>query len=202
MQRQLTVLVLAAVALAAAPGCSTAEKRLGPRDAAEPGSAEVETPQPIAAPSAAAPGVPTAPVAPAPPGAEPETAAREVEASHIVVAHILIAHEGSDLVGVTRSIEGAGRLAARVLERAERGEDFTRLAVLHTDDLESDGAYYLANWGVAHQGRGEIDRAAFLRRFGRDVSDAAFGLEIGQTTLVGHDPSRAPLGYSILRRVR
>lgn len=127
----------------------------------------------------------TMPVAPATP---PE---------HIEVQHVLIGFAGK-IPGknVTRTQEEAEKLAAEILERARKGEDFDQLVQKYTDD-QWPGIYGLANTGIT-PADGEFPRDGMVKGF----SDVAFSLSPGNIDVAKYDPKASPYGWHIIKRTK
>jgi hypothetical protein len=131
----------------------------------------------------------TAPTAvPSPPAAPP--------ADHIKLQHVLISFAGKvPGKNVTRSREEARALAAQILDRARKGEDFDELVRAHTDD-RAPGIYALSNSGVA-PAAGEFSRDRMVPAFG----DVGFALAPGQIGMAEYDPVKSPYGWHIIKRL-
>ncbi len=125
---------------------------------------------------------------PAPPATAPE---------HIEVQHVLIGFEGK-IPGkpVTRSQAEAEKLAAELLERARKGEDFDQLVQKYTDD-QWPGIYGLANTGIT-PAQGEFTRDGMVKGF----SDIAFSLSPGNIDVAVYDPKTSPYGWHIIKRLK
>ena len=137
-----------------------------------------------AADSAASVSANTMPVAPATPP------------PHIEVQHVLIGFAGK-IPGknVTRTQAEAEKLAAEILERARKGEDFDQLVQKYTDD-QWPGIYGLANEGVP-PAEGEFERGGMVKGF----SDVAFSLSPGNIDVAKYDPKASPYGWHIIKRL-
>ncbi|HEV8231347.1 MAG TPA: peptidylprolyl isomerase [Thermoanaerobaculia bacterium] len=131
----------------------------------------------------------TAPTAvPSPPAAPP--------ADHIKLQHVLISFAGKvPGKNVTRSREEARTLAAQILDRARKGEDFDELVRTYTDD-RAPGIYALSNSGVA-PAAGEFSRDRMVPAFG----DVGFALAPGQIGMAAYDPVKSPYGWHIIKRL-
>ena len=148
------------------------------------------TPAATASPEAAAPAATPAPAEPAAPA--PAAAA----ADHIKLQHILIAFAGKvPGKNITRTQDEARALAAQVLERAKKGEDFDALVKTYTDD-RAPGIYSLANTGVTPSGD-EFARNRMVPAFG----DVGFSLAPGEIGMAEYDPARSPFGWHIIKRL-
>jgi parvulin-like peptidyl-prolyl isomerase len=154
-----------ALALAAA-GCA---------DLTEPGSGA----PPLAAQEA--PAATTAEAAPTPPPAPTPPADEE----RVAASHVLIQYKGSMRAGpdVKRTKDEAKKLAAEVLNKAKKGQDFAGLAKQYSDEP------------------GAKDRAGTLGKFGRGqmvkpFSDAAFALKPGQVS----DIVETDFGFHVIKR--
>ena len=120
------------------------------------------------------------------------------EPSRVTVRHVLIAFDGAKLVGVTRSLEKAERVATNVFEAAQSGRPFDELVRLYSDDGGGNGEYTLSNWGVPQVDPDEMERGRMVRDFHR----AAFSMDVGEIRLVPYDEQGSPLGFHIIQRVR
>ena len=147
------------------------------------------TPAATASPeAAAAPAVTPAPAEPA--------AAAPAPADHIKLQHILISFAGKvPGKNITRTQDEARALAAQVLERAKKGEDFDALVKTYTDD-RAPGIYSLANTGVTPSGD-EFARNRMVPAFG----DVGFSLAPGEIGMADYDPARSPFGWHIIKRL-
>ena len=138
--------------------------------------------------AAAAPAVAAAPAAPAP--AAPA-------ADHIKVQHILISFAGKvPGKNITRTEDEARSLAAQVLDRAKKGEDFDSLVKTYTDD-RAPGIYALANSGVTPSAD-EFSRDRMVPAFG----EVGFSLAPGEIGMAPYDPARSPFGWHIIKRLQ
>lgn len=147
------------------------------------------TPAATASPEAAAPAATRAP-------AEAAAPAPASAAEHIKLQHILISFAGK-IPGknITRTEDEARALAAQVLERAKKGEDFDALVKTYTDD-RAPGIYSLANTGVTPSGD-EFARNRMVPAFG----DVGFSLAPGEIGMAEYDPARSPFGWHIIKRL-
>jgi PPIC-type PPIASE domain len=146
------------------------------------------TPAATASPEAAAPA--------ATPPAEAAAPAPAPAAEHIKLQHILIAFAGKvPGKNITRTQDEARALAAQVLERAKKGEDFDALVKTYTDD-RAPGIYSLANTGVTPSGD-EFARNRMVPAFG----DVGFSLAPGEIGMAEYDPARSPFGWHIIKRL-
>jgi parvulin-like peptidyl-prolyl isomerase len=118
------------------------------------------------------------------------------EPQHVRLQHILIGFKGT-VPGkdITRSQEEAQELAAQLLDRAKKGEDFDALVKKYTDD-QYPGVYALANRMVT-PGEGEFSRDRMIPAFG----DVGFPLQIGEIGMAQYDPGRSPYGWHIIKRI-
>ena len=138
--------------------------------------------------AAAAPAVAAAPAAPAP--AAPA-------ADHIKVQHILISFAGKvPGKNITRTEDEARSLAAQVLDRAKKAEDFDSLVKTYTDD-RAPGIYALANSGVTPSAD-EFSRDRMVPAFG----EVGFSLAPGEIGMAPYDPARSPFGWHIIKRLQ
>ena len=176
---RLASLLLVLVAVGCAPKGPSAE------DAAKATADSVAAAQAMADSLAKAAAANTMPVAPATP---PE---------HIAVQHVLIGFVGK-IPGkeVTRTQEEAEKLAAEILERARKGEDFDQLVQKYTDD-QWPGIYGLANTGIT-PADGEFPRDGMVKGF----SDVAFSLSPGNIDVAKYDPKASPYGWHIIKRTK
>lgn len=141
--------------------------------------------------AAAAPARAAAPAAPAP--AAPAAPA----ADHIKVQHILISFAGKvPGKNITRTEDEARALAAQVLDRAKKGEDFDSLVKTYTDD-RAPGIYALANSGVTPSAD-EFSRDRMVPAFG----EVGFSLAPGEIGMAPYDPARSPFGWHIIKRLQ
>ena len=132
--------------------------------------------------------------APAPKSAPPAAA---VAAEHIEVQHILIGFKGSvPGKNITRTQEEAKTLAAEILARARKGEDFLALVKQYTDD-SAPGIYRMANTDVPIA-PGESPRGGMVKGFG----DAGFSLKVGEIGMAAYDPQASPFGWHIVKRLK
>jgi len=127
------------------------------------------------------------------------------EPPHVVVQHILIGFEGSvPGKNITRTREAARALAAEVLEKARKGEDFDALVKQYTDD-SAPGIYAMANNEVTPEplkpnarvkGR-EFPRSTMVKSFG----DVSFSLKVGEIGMAEYDHANSKFGWHILKRL-
>lgn len=122
---------------------------------------------------------------------------------HIAVQHILIGFK--DAVGfrgspppkaATRTQEDARKLAYELLDRAEKGEDYTKLVQEYTDD-SAPGIYSMSNNGIAPTSEEEFPRNQLVPAFG----DVGFGLQMNEIGIADYDPETSPFGYHVIKRV-
>ena len=152
--------------------------------------AEAPASQPPAKPAAAAA------AAPAAAGEQP---------AHVVVQHILIGFEGSvPGKNITRTKEEARAVAAEVLAKAKKGDDFDALVKQYTDD-RAPGIYAMANTDVAiaplkpgtkASGK-EFPRGGMVKSFG----DVAFSLTVGEIGMAEYDHANSRFGWHIIKRL-
>jgi parvulin-like peptidyl-prolyl cis-trans isomerase-like protein len=116
---------------------------------------------------------------------------------HIEVQHVLIGFEGK-VPGkpITRSQAEAEKLAAEILDRARKGEDFDQLVQKYTDD-QWPGIYALANTGIT-PAQGEYPRSGMVKGF----SDVAFSLSPGNIDVAEYDAKTSPFGWHIIKRIK
>lgn len=141
---------------------------------------------------------------PAPAAAAPASPPAE-QPAHVTVQHILIGFEGSVRgKNITRTKEAARSLAAEVLAKAQKGEDFDALVKQYTDD-RAPGIYAMANNDVAiaplkpgtkASGR-EFPRGGMAKSFG----DVAFSLKVGEIGMAEYDHANSPFGWHIIKRL-
>src|SRR5216684_9379311 len=125
---------------------------------------------------------------------------------HIEVQHVLVAFAGTiPNKPITRSREAAEKLAADVLDRARKGEDFDTLVQKYTDD-QFPGTYDLANFGVtADKAKPEYPRGPGGMVSG--FSDVAFRLSVGNVEVAPYQPDKdmpvfSPYGWHIIKRLK
>lgn len=126
----------------------------------------------------------------------PEPSAVTMEPQHVRLQHILIGFKGT-VPGkdITRSQEEARSLAAQLLDRAKKGEDFDALVKEYTDD-QYPGVYALANRMVT-PAEGEFSRDRMIAAFG----EVGFPLQIGEIGMAQYEPRRSPYGWHIIKRI-
>jgi len=136
---------------------------------------------------------PTPRPAPPPPAAKAAAAGPE----HVQVQHVLIGFKGSvPGKNITRTPEEAKVLAAEVLARAKKGEDFGALVKQYTDDAPP-GIYGMSNTGIP-PAQGERSRSGMVPGFG----DASFVLKVGEIGMAEYDPQKSPYGWHIVKRLK
>jgi parvulin-like peptidyl-prolyl isomerase len=122
---------------------------------------------------------------------------------HIAVQHILIGFK--DAVGfqgnpppkaATRTQEDARKLAYELLDRAKKGEDYTKLVEEYTDD-SPPGIYNMSNNGVAPTSEDEFPRNQLVPAFG----DVGFSLKIDEIGVADYDSNTSPFGYHVIKRI-
>jgi len=124
------------------------------------------------------------------------TAIAVAAAQHIRVQHILISFAGKIRgKNVTRTEDEARALAAQVLDRAKKGEDFDELVRTYTDD-RAPGIYALSNSGVT-PAAGEFSRDRMVPAFG----NVGFSLAPGEIGMAEYDPRTSPYGWHIIKRL-
>jgi hypothetical protein len=135
---------------------------------------EPEPPLPPAPVETVSPG--TAEGAPKPPSDEPE---------QIAAQHLLVMYAGSRSAapGITRTREQARARAFEALQHVKQGQDFDKVVAAYTDE---PGAV------ARHGDLGHFTREKMVKPF----ADAAFALEVGQTSTV----IESPFGFHIIRR--
>jgi foldase protein PrsA len=114
----------------------------------------------------------------------------------VVVQHILVSFSGR-VPGkiIHRKQAEAAALAAEVLGRARKGEDFDALVKEYTDD-QYPGRYTLVNTGRS-PAAGEYGRDQMVTGFG----DTAFSLAVGAVGMCSFDNGRSPYGWHIIKRI-
>lgn len=137
--------------------------------------------------------------------AAPAPATAAEQPAHVVVQHILIGFEGSvPGKNITRTKEAARALAAEVLARAQKGEDFDALVKQYTDD-RPPGIYALANTdvpiaplkpGTKASGK-EFPRGGMVKSFG----DVSFSLKVGEIGMAEYDHANSRFGWHIIKRL-
>jgi parvulin-like peptidyl-prolyl cis-trans isomerase-like protein len=126
----------------------------------------------------------------------PSVAVAVAAPDHIRLQHILISFAGKvPGKNVTRSEDEAHALAAQILERAKKGEDFDELVRTYTDD-RAPGVYLLANTGVT-PANGEFSRNRMVPAFG----NVGFSLKPGEIGMAEYDPNASPFGWHIIKRI-
>jgi parvulin-like peptidyl-prolyl isomerase len=150
-------------------------------------AAQTPSSQPSSKPAAPASAPAKAPVK------APDTASPD----HIQVQHILIGFQGS-VPGktITRTREESQKLAADVLARAKKGEDFGALVKEYTNDA-FPGIYEMNNTGVA-PAPGEFPRTKMVKGFG----DVSFSLKVGEIGMASYDSQASPFGWHIVKRLK
>lgn len=116
------------------------------------------------------------------------------EPDRVTVQHILIGFKKTIGKKLERTKAEARTLAAELLERAEKGEDFEALVKEYSDDTRS--TYSVTNTDEplrsGHQARGSL-----AVRFG----DVAFSLELGEVGMARYHAALSPYGWHIIKRV-
>lgn len=123
---------------------------------------------------------------------------------HVEVQHVLIGFQGT-IPGktVTRTKDEAEKLAAEVLDKARKGENFDTLVQSYTDD-QFPGVYDLANDGVTpDKAKQEFPRGGMVSGF----SDVAFGISPGNVDVAAYQPDKtkphySPFGWHIIKRLQ
>lgn len=136
------------------------------------------------APPAAAEPAPAAPAAAAPEAsaAKPAPPAEE----QVGTSHILIMYKGSERAPktVTRSKEEARKLAAEVLAKVKKGQDFAALAKQYTDEASGKDR------------GGALPKFSKSSGFAQPFKDAAFKLKVGQVS----DVVETAFGFHVIKR--
>ena len=138
-------------------------------------------PQPVSRPAPKPESIPEAPV---------------VEPDHITVAHVLISFAGTR-TEAKRSKAEAQKLAADVLARAKKGEDFDKLMKDLSDD-PGGGVYMMSNRGVRKTHPDEFNRDDMVGAFG----DVGFKLGVGGIGMSEYDARKSPFGWHIIKRLK
>lgn len=129
------------------------------------------------------------------PGVAAEAEPR-VEARLVTVQHIL--------VGFKRSVPGrkiertkaeAGALAARLLERARRGEEFDDLVKEFTDDR------YPGVMKVMNDGEPIRPDAYGRKKLQPCFGDVSFQLDVGEVGLAGYSAGACSYGWHVIKRL-
>ena len=139
------------------------------------------------------------PQAEAKPAMNPEPkppAANRPEPEHITVAHVLISFAGTR-TDAKRSKADAEKLAADVLARAKKGEDFDKLMKDLSDD-PGGGVYMMSNRGVRKGHPDEFGRDDMVPAFG----DVGFKLDVGGIAMSDYDARKSPFGWHIIKRLK
>lgn len=154
--------------LALALGSSACADLTEPGSGAPPAAAE-----PTLEPKADAP--PAASAKPAPPAEE-----------QIGTSHILVMYKGSQRAPatVTRSKDEARKLAADVLAKVKKGQDFAALAKQYTDEA------------VGKDRGGALPKISKSSGFAQAFKDAAFKLKVGEVS----DLVETPFGFHVIKR--
>lgn len=146
---------------------------------------------------AAAPAVLAADAPASAPQKAPDPPATAKAPDHIQVQHILIGYKGSvPGKNITRTREEAETLAAQLVARAKKGEDFGALVKEFTNDA-FPGIYGMSNNG-ATPAAGETPRNGMVKGFG----DASFSLKVGEIGVASYDPQASPYGWHIVKRLK
>jgi hypothetical protein len=115
-------------------------------------------------------------------------ARHEHDAPQLEVQHVLISFQGAPrMTGVTRTLEEAHELAARVYARAKAGDDFVALMKEFSND--SGGGTY----PMSKQSRGGM-----VDGFG----NVGWRLEVGEIGVAPYDPDASPYGWHIIKRTK
>jgi PPIC-type PPIASE domain len=149
------------------------------------GCADLTVPGNGAPPPAVEPTIENAPAPEAPPPPAPTPPPPPQEEAKIGASHVLIQYKGSMRAAptITRSKEEAKKLAAEVMAKAKKGQDFAALAKQYSDEP------------------GAKDRAGTLGKFAKGqmvkpFADAAFALKPGEiSTVVETD-----FGFHVIKR--
>jgi foldase protein PrsA len=127
----------------------------------------------------------------------PRNAGIRAEPPKVKVTHVLIAFKAAKDAPekVQRTQAEAEALAKDVLARAQGGEDIQKLVDEYSTD-PGGGSYVIVNHGTAAFG-GQKRRVQFVPGF----TKVAFSLDVGQVGLAPYDPTDAPNGYHVIKRV-
>ena len=117
------------------------------------------------------------------------------EPDHVLVAHVLISFQGAK-TKATRSQYEAEKLAADVLAKARKGDDFNKLMRDYSDD-PGEGVYGMANFKI-NPVTPEVERDGMVRSFG----DVGFSLEVGEIGMATYDAKKSPFGWHIIKRLK
>jgi len=131
--------------------------------------------------------------------------AEDGEPRYVVYDYILIPFEGSyKKVESFRSRAEAERLAEKVFERVQEGEDWDELKERYSEDLSKDGKplgpYTLLNFGLDSTRPHEIfERENWAPR----IAHAVFTMDVGDAALIRyHDDEPGLVGYQIVKRLQ
>src|SRR5262245_1265353 len=118
------------------------------------------------------------------------------EPERITLQHILISFAGAG-TDATRSRAEAEKLAADVLARTQKGEDFGAVMKQLSDD-PGEGVYSLVNDGAKKQSADEYPRKGMVPAFG----NVGFKLAVGQIGMAPHDAKASPYGWHVIKRLK
>lgn len=123
---------------------------------------------------------------------------------YITVQHCLIGFQGSvQGKAISRSQAEAEALAQELFEKAQAGEDFSKIVAGNTDD-SAPGIYRMANNGFPGDTTSHIPskhvmpRSQMVAAFG----DVGFELQPGEVGLAAYDPATSPFGWHIIKRLK
>lgn len=121
------------------------------------------------------------------------------EPAYITLQHCLIGFRGTGTKAIRTQSE-AQQLAMELLEKAQGGEDFSRMVRKYTDD-SWPGTYRIANAGFENdmEQRDPIyARDGLVPAFG----DTGFPLEVGEYGLAEFDEKKSPFGWHLIKRIK
>ena len=114
----------------------------------------------------------------------------------VEVQHILVSFDGAPRIKPPgRTKEEAAKLAAEVLGRARKGEDFLKLVEKYTSD-SAPGVYRMCDQNPAPPTF--VPRGNMVKAFG----DVSFSLKPGEIGTTTYDPQTSPYGWHIIKRLR
>ncbi|MBK8205696.1 MAG: peptidylprolyl isomerase [Planctomycetes bacterium] len=127
-----------------------------------------------------------------------EVAARpEHKEAQITVQHLLVAHKGAGIGGVTRSIDDAEKLTAKLWKEIKGGAEFDAMVKEHTDDAHP-GIYGMVLSGPGDTGNNLYPRKGMVAAFG----DVGWRLKVGEYGVAPFDSTKSPYGWHIIKRVK
>ena len=130
---------------------------------------------------------------------------RAGEPRRVLIERILISYRGNTFdITARRSLDEARALAMRVYERAQTGEDFTKLRDGYSDDRLpgskfANGPYVLLNYDTPPAPTmAQVPRMGRMS-MGRRLGDRAFRMRDGEFALIEYHEVDYPAGYEIIR---